>query len=66
MVFVTFISIHFVIICDILLWRTYETYPALFFKSGCDSLRTINLLIRARFETPTLGIFLNYTLLIHF
>jgi hypothetical protein len=27
MVFVTFISIHFVIICDVLLWRSYETHP---------------------------------------
>jgi hypothetical protein len=33
---VTFISIHFVIICDVLLWRTYETHPALSLKSGCD------------------------------
>jgi hypothetical protein len=32
----TFISIHFVIICDVLLWRTYETHPALSLKSGCD------------------------------
>jgi hypothetical protein len=36
MIFVTFISIHFVIICDVLLWRTYETHPALSLKSGCD------------------------------
>jgi hypothetical protein len=36
MIFVTFISIHFVIICDVLLWRTYETHPALSFKSECD------------------------------
>jgi hypothetical protein len=27
MIFVTFISIHFVIIYDVLLWRTYETHP---------------------------------------
>jgi hypothetical protein len=32
----TFISIHFVIICVVLLWRTYETQPALSLKSGCD------------------------------
>jgi hypothetical protein len=38
MILVTFISIHFVIICDIILWRTYETHPALSLKSGCDSL----------------------------
>jgi hypothetical protein len=30
----TFISIHFVIICDVLLWRIYETHPTLSFKSG--------------------------------
>jgi hypothetical protein len=36
MIFVTFISIHFVIICDILLWRTYQTHPTLPLKSGCD------------------------------
>jgi hypothetical protein len=33
---VTFISIHFVIICDVLLWRAYETHPALSLKSECD------------------------------
>jgi hypothetical protein len=33
----TFISIHFVIICDDLPWRTYETHPTLSFKSGCDN-----------------------------
>jgi hypothetical protein len=38
MIFVTFISIHFVIICDVLLWRTYEMHPALSLKSGCDTL----------------------------
>jgi hypothetical protein len=37
MIFVTFISIHFVIICDVLLWRTYETHLALPLKSGCDT-----------------------------
>jgi hypothetical protein len=36
MIFVTFISIHFVIICDVLLSRTYETHPTLSLKSGCD------------------------------
>jgi hypothetical protein len=33
---VTFISIHLVIICVVLLWRTYETHLALSLKSGCD------------------------------
>jgi hypothetical protein len=32
----TFISIHLVIICDVLLWRTYEMHPALSIKSGYD------------------------------
>jgi hypothetical protein len=35
--FVTFISIHFVIIFVVLLWRTYETHLALSLKSGCDN-----------------------------
>jgi hypothetical protein len=34
---VTFISIHLVIICVVLLWRTYETHPALSLKSRCDN-----------------------------
>jgi hypothetical protein len=34
---VTFISIHLVIIYVVLLWRTYETHPALPLKSGCDT-----------------------------
>jgi hypothetical protein len=38
MIFVTFISIHYVIICDVLIWRTYETHPALSLKSGCDKM----------------------------
>jgi hypothetical protein len=33
---VTFISIHLVIICVVLLWRTYETHQALSLKLGCD------------------------------
>jgi hypothetical protein len=33
---VTFISIHFIIIYVVLLWRTYEMHPALSLKSGCD------------------------------
>jgi hypothetical protein len=36
MIFMTFISIHSVIICEFLPWRTYETHPALSFNSGCD------------------------------
>jgi hypothetical protein len=35
----TFISIHSVIICVVLPWRTYETHPYLSFKSGCDRSR---------------------------
>jgi hypothetical protein len=34
MILVTFISIHFVILCDVLLWCTYETHPTLSLKSG--------------------------------
>jgi hypothetical protein len=36
MIFVSFISIHFVIIYDVLLWSTYETHLALSLKSECD------------------------------
>jgi hypothetical protein len=36
MIFVIFISIHFVIICDVHLWRTYGTHPTLSLKYGCD------------------------------
>jgi hypothetical protein len=39
MILVTFISIHFVIICGVLLWRTYETHPTLSLKFGCDRSR---------------------------
>jgi hypothetical protein len=33
---VIFISIYSVIMCVVLLWRTYEMHPSLFLKSGCD------------------------------
>jgi hypothetical protein len=33
----TFISIHYIIICVVISWRTYETHPTLSFKSGCDT-----------------------------
>jgi hypothetical protein len=36
MIFMTFIYMHFVIICVVLPWRTYEMHPALSLKSGCD------------------------------
>jgi hypothetical protein len=36
MIFMTFIYIHFVIICDDLPCYTYKTHPALFFKYRCD------------------------------
>jgi hypothetical protein len=39
MILVTLISIQFVIICDVLLWRTYETHSALSLKSGCDIVK---------------------------
>jgi hypothetical protein len=37
MIFMTFISMHSVIICVVLPWRTYEMHPALSLKSGCDN-----------------------------
>jgi hypothetical protein len=33
----TFISMHSVIMCVVLSWRTYEMHPDLSLKSGCDS-----------------------------
>jgi hypothetical protein len=36
--FVTFISIHLVIVCVVLLWSTYEMHPGLPLKFGCDNL----------------------------
>jgi hypothetical protein len=39
MILVTFISIHFVIICDVLLWHTYETHLTLSLKFGCDTIQ---------------------------
>jgi hypothetical protein len=38
MIFLTFISMHFVIMCVILSRRTYEMHPPLSFKSGCDKV----------------------------
>jgi hypothetical protein len=38
--FVTFISIHLVIICVVLLWRTYETHLGLPLKSESDTRHT--------------------------
>jgi hypothetical protein len=44
MIFMTFISMHSVIICVVLPWRTYEMHPALSLKSGCDKLQLASLL----------------------
>jgi hypothetical protein len=37
MIFMTFISMHSVIICVVLPWRTYEMHPILSLKSRCDT-----------------------------
>jgi hypothetical protein len=37
MIYVTFISIYFIIICDIFVWCIYETHPTLSLISECDS-----------------------------
>jgi hypothetical protein len=34
--FVIFISIHLVMVCVVLLWRTYGTHSGLPLTSGCD------------------------------
>jgi hypothetical protein len=36
MIFMSFVSMHSVIIWVVLPWRTYQTHLALSFKSGCD------------------------------
>jgi hypothetical protein len=38
--FVIFISIHMVIICVVLLWRTYDMHQGLPLKSECDTRHT--------------------------
>jgi hypothetical protein len=38
---VTFISIHFVIICDVF-WRIYETHLTLSFKSRCHAKEPVS------------------------
>jgi hypothetical protein len=35
----TFISMHSVIMCVVLPWRTYEMHPDLSLKSECDSIK---------------------------
>jgi hypothetical protein len=42
---VTFISIHLVSIYVVLLWRTYETHPALSLKSGCDRYMFVHVMV---------------------
>jgi hypothetical protein len=37
MIFMTFISMHSVIICVVISWRTYEMHLTLSLKSGCDT-----------------------------
>jgi hypothetical protein len=46
MIFVIFISIHFVIICDVLFWRTYEMHLTLPLKSGCDNVLVTHNILR--------------------
>jgi hypothetical protein len=40
----TFISMHSVIMCVVLPWRTYEMHPALSLKSGCDKTLALHSL----------------------
>jgi hypothetical protein len=51
----TFISIHLVIICVVLLWRTYETHPALSLKSGCDNLERFFLFFTIKLNSRHFG-----------
>jgi hypothetical protein len=48
MIFMTFISMHYVIMCVVLPWRTYEMHPDLLFKSGCDRSGIRGMLIVGR------------------
>jgi hypothetical protein len=48
MIFMTFISMHSVIMCVVLPWRTYEMHPDLLFKSGCDRSGIRGMLIVGR------------------
>jgi hypothetical protein len=41
----TFISMHSVIMCVVLPWRTYEMHPDLSLKFGCDIFQNQNLFI---------------------
>jgi hypothetical protein len=43
-----FISMHSIIICVVLLWRTYETHPALSLKSGCAEMVSEEMLTVGR------------------
>ena len=53
----TFISMHSVIICVVLPWRTYEMHPALSLKSGCDTgspnFEQFSGLLTSKFPTST-------------
>jgi hypothetical protein len=55
MILVTFISIHYAIIYDVLLWRTYETHPTLSLKPGCDIFSDCRLVLssKRRAHAPT-------------
>jgi hypothetical protein len=48
MIFMTFISMHSVLICVVLPWRTYEMHPTLSLKSGCDRSDIIGMLTAGR------------------
>jgi hypothetical protein len=61
MIFMTFISMHSVIMCVVLPWRTYEMHPDLSFKSGCDIARRSGLHVQGSDtfpwgSRPTVGI----------
>jgi hypothetical protein len=48
MILVTFISIHFIIISDVLHWRTYEMHLALSLKSRCGKVVSEEMLTIGR------------------
>jgi hypothetical protein len=48
MILMTFISIHFVIICDVFLWRTYETHPLYPLNPGVTEVISEEMLTKGR------------------
>jgi hypothetical protein len=55
MIFMTFISMHSIIICVVLPWCTFETHPALSLKSGCDRVGLKDQKVQPWAKTTKIG-----------